>query len=89
MVSVAVVACVAAVRAWARVVGLVARIEAIEHEVYVHAKTNARVVDAGQARKWRRQDWWNRRVRDGLYLTGPFDEDVPKISDLPEHGEPD
>ena len=89
MVSVAVVACVTAVRAWVRVVGLVARVEALEYEVYVHAQANAKVVDAGQARKWRRQDWWNHRVREGLYLIGPFDDDPPSVSDLGPHQDPD
>jgi len=86
---VAVVASCAAVRVWRRVVGLVAKVEALEHEVYVHARANAKLVDAGHAKKWRRQDWWNHRVREGLYLIGPFDDDPPSVSDLGPHQDPD
>ncbi len=79
---VAVVACCAALRAWYRVVGLVARCEALEYEVFVHAKANAKIVDDWTARKWRRQDWFNNRVYEQLNLCIPFDYEPPKISDL-------
>ena len=89
MALVAVVASCAALRAWRRSVGLVARVEALEYEVNVHAKANAKLVDEGHAKKWRRQDWWNHRVREGLYLIGPFDDEPPSVSDLGPHQDPD